>query len=784
MKLSYRFTIAILIFFLADFSCTTGFTRAQSIPIGSWKEYLPYNNPIALTASDSKVYCISGGKQPDSGPYFGVSLFSVNKSDFSYERYSKVNGLSDIVYNAIAFDKTHQVLLIAYTNSNIDLMEGDKVINIPDIKRKNIVGDKAIYQIFFWGDYAYLSCGFGIVVIDLVKNEIHDTFYIGPGGTPLRVNSISADGENFYAATALGVFMADINSPNLAYYANWTNVSGKHGLPAGESSSVLSANNKTYTVIKNVLYQRNDTSWISAYSQQGWTIRSMSPGIHNDIILSEINSNGDDYKLTMFSASGQTDSLRSNLAYPLNAYQDNDGAFWVANLYSGLTYIKDGTGKNLIPNGPNSSKVSDIAIYNHNVYVATGGVSAWVYTYNRDGFYARIYDSWKSYNQYVDGRMDTTLDVFITAVNPVTQLAYFGSYGGGLIEFNNGSITNIYKQNSSLTGQIGNGGSYLISGIAFDKDGNMWVSDFGGPVPIALRTMEGKWYGFIPNVDMNGGFAGPVTVDQNNYKWIVLEQQNGILVYDSGDKIDDPSDDRYRTLSMGVGKGGLPTLAVHCVAEDKDGQMWVGTDQGVAVFYCTANIFDADGCDAQQILVKQDQYYNYLLINDVINDIAIDGANRKWFATNSGAYLMSADGSQQIYHFDVDNSPLFSNNITSVAIDDKNGEVFFGTDKGLIVFRSGALDEGTDNCAPLVFPNPVKKDYAGPIAIKGLVSNSEVKITDVSGHLVYQTKALGTQAIWDGKTLSGSRAASGVYLIYAASPDGEKSCMTKLVLIN
>lgn len=747
---------------------------AQELPIGGWKEYLSYGNAMAVTSSDNKVYCATT-----------LGLYSISRTDGSTERYSKITGLSDIGYSTIAFDKKHQLLFIAYANSNIDIMTAHEIINIPDIKLKNIIGDRNIYDVFFDGDYAYLSCGFGIVVINLLKNEISDTYIIGANGNSIRVNQLCADANNFYAATTSGILKASKQSSNLAYYANWTNISGTEGLPSGEAKKILLNDGKIYCSVKDTLFERNGSVWHKIFYQNNWTINSINKG-RDGIILCQNNAGMTDAKLTLISKTGEVDSVRHNyfIRNPLSVHQDDNGTFWIADFFTGLIFRDSQNIFSLVPNGPGTPKVSDMAIYNHTVYVAPGSVSDWMYLYNRDGFFVRKDDSWFTFNQYADPKMDSILDIFVVTANPKNGNAFFGSYGGGLVEYNPDGVFNLYKQNSSLQSPQGDPNSYRVSGIAFDKDGNAWVSNFTAPKPISVKTADGKWYSFQPTVENAGGMLAQVVVDNNNYKWFVLARGNGILVYDSGNDISSPADDRYKKLGMGINKGGLPNLFVNCLAADKDGQIWVGTDQGIAVYYCPSEIFMPSGCDAQQVLVKEDQYYNYLLVNEVIHDIEVDGANRKWISTDNGVFLMSADGMQQIYHFTETNSPLFSNYTTAIALDDKTGEVFIGTEKGIQVFRSEAMNEDIATCNPFVYPNPVREDYNGVIAIKGLVSNSEVKITDIAGNLVYQTKALGTQAIWNGKTLTGERAATGVYLVFAVSPDGTQSCKTKMVFIN
>jgi len=186
-------------------------------------------------------------------------------------------------------------------------------------------------------------------------------------------------------------------------------------------------------------------------------------------------------------------------------------------------------------------------------------------------------------------------------------------------------------------------------------------------------------------------------------------------------------------------------------------------------------------------LVEQDGHFQYLLETEVVTAIAVDGANRKWIGTQkAGVFLMSEDGTEQILHFDENSSPLLSNNITSIAINHETGEVFFGTDKGIISYKSTAT-KGSDKFKKedvYAYPNPVREDYEGIIAIKGLVTNAVVKITDISGTLIYETIAEGGQAIWNGKNFNGEKAHTGVYLVFASNEDGSETIVTKILVIN
>jgi ligand-binding sensor domain-containing protein len=176
--------------------------------------------------------------------------------------------------------------------------------------------------------------------------------------------------------------------------------------------------------------------------------------------------------------------------------------------------------------------------------------------------------------------------------------------------------------------------------------------------------------------------------------------------------------------------------------------------------------------------------YDYMLKTETITSIAVDGADRKWLGTfSSGAYLLSPDGTLQIRNYNEENSPILSDNITSLSVDNKSGDVWFGTGRGVQSVRGDAVQGEEKFNNVYTFPNPVKRDFSGNVTIMGLMSNSIIKITDVSGNLVYETESSGGEASWDLKTYNGERVATGVYLVFCASSDGTQSCVTKMLVI-
>src|SRR4030095_849811 len=308
------------------------------------------------------------------------------------EGMSKVTGLSDIESTIVGFDVTHNLLIITYKNSNIDILKDGQVINISDIERKNIVGDKAIYGIYFNGDYAYLSCGFGIVVLDLLKYEIKDTYYIGPGGTSLQVNDVTSDGAYLYAATTSGVLRGVLNNPNLVDFNQWYTFLPADGLHSGNFTDAVTFNQQVLASKGDTVFQFDGTKWFPWLIRSGFSVHKMevSP---DKIVITQIGPAGT--RSMIISTAGEMDSLYTG--QPYQGINDN-GTIWIADLYFGLVKYSNGNTEILYPNGPYSSKVFDLAVNSksHNLYVAPGGYNAsFGFTFLRDGFFTRIDNEWE-----------------------------------------------------------------------------------------------------------------------------------------------------------------------------------------------------------------------------------------------------------------------------------------------------------------------------------------------------------------------------------------------------
>jgi len=327
----------------------------------------------------------------------------------------------------------------------------------------------------------------------------------------------------------------------------------------------------------------------------------------------------------------------------------------------------------------------------------------------------------------------------------------------------------------------------LISGLDYDDQHNLWVANTSAPDIISVMKNDGQWRSFNLGGTLSATDVGKLMVDKSNQKWIIKRTDGYIIVFNDNNTIDNPNDDKVKVLSSSTGNGGIAGSKVYSMAIDQDGEIWVGTDKGINVFYSPENIFESGvNSDAQQILVPRNDgsgLADILLETETVTAITIDGANNKWIGTDrAGVFYISSDGIRQLAHFTTANSPLLSNSIAGIAIND-DGEVFFGTAKGIISYRGTATPPPPPGSSVYAYPNPVRPEYHGVIAIKGVANKSSVKITDTSGNLVFETRSEGGQAVWDGKNFDGREAASGVYLVFITNNDGSEKLATKILII-
>ena len=766
---------------LLIFTCTV-FGQSR---LGEWNEHLPFGRAIAVEYGKGKIFCAT-----KSG------LFQYDTESYVIDKWSKVNGLNDVEIACMSYSPDHDLLILAYTNSNIDLIRANQVTNISDIKRKQITGSKRINSIMIHEDQAYLSCGFGIISLNLVREEISSTFYIGDDGEHLEVFETEIfNHDSIFAATAKGVRKAFARHPNLENYLFWETVPSQPS--PGEAYTHLGfQDGLLYAVHKSIIGEK-DSIWV--YNGHKWTV---FPYFFKDIYQLDFQQN------TMV----VTSLFQVNLIRPdgerilhLNTYEfdvvraqkalyDEKLEIWMADWEYGLIHTKDFENFEVIrPNGPWNRSAFDLTVAGDQLWIAGGGYDgSWNNTWNNAGVSANLNGIWQSFNPMTTEEMKPIRDIIRVIADPSNdQHVYAASWGAGVIEFLDGEFHELHDDNNTdgALQSIIQGSQYIrIGGMAFDSKNNLWVTNSSVPAPISVRKTNGTWKSFSYGPMLGDSFTGEIVITSGDTKLVQLPKGQGLFVFNNGSDLEDESDDRFDKISLRARRpqGDFLVLNdIYSMAVDLEDRLWIGTSKGVAVYYSPESVFSGGNFFATQPSVDLgDNLYHALLGTETVSCIAVDGANRKWFGTKgSGVFLTNSEGTELVKSYNVLNSPLLSDNILSIAIDDKSGEVYFGTEAGVVSYRGNAIRSDSYEGEIYAFPNPVRPEYTGPITIRGMAASSMVKVTDINGNLVYETQSLGGQAIWNGRDMQGNKVHSGVYMVFASTANAGEKSVAKILIV-
>ena len=755
------------LFFALLLCCGAAF--GQSTPIGYWKSLLPYNSAIGVATDGNTLYAISA-----------QSFFSYNNATGQINPFSKVEGMADVGMQCLSYDAATGTVILVYANGNIDLFKDDFFYNIPDLKLKTVAGTKAVYNVYIENGMAYLSTSLGVVVIDMLNRNVNETYQFIINSQAIAVNSFAGSGKYFYAATPAGLYKALKSSPELQNFQIWQKIDSTHiftDMASVDTTLFLATSGGVYALDADTVHQ--------VFTSTG-TLSHIDPGYNRLFISESINLKG--HVKVMNMARQVVDSFRSKDSVA-QVVQLQDSTVWVANVRSGLAKKRDSVNEDyFVPVGPCDPNSYDIYANNNDVWIAHGSFSDNYGLIVNHNYFSNINHG--KFTTYAFGTFGEVLDSMFSFVSITkdeqTGTVYAGSFQKGLFVLDPATHTGSVLQSNTFETSYSNGGAYPVVGLATDADDNLWVTMFGPQHELYSREKAtGNWNKYRVNFSRNYPYAGgPLTFDDAGHIWYASLGGGGVITYNTGGTLAATGDDAVYQLRPGVGYGNLPSYNVYSIAHDKSDNIWIGTDDGIAVVYNASSCGD-QRCDAEIPIVQYDQFAGYLFKGESVRAIAVDGANRKWVGTDNGVWLLSPDAgnSSIIYRFTADNSPLPSNHIQKIAIDKVTGDVYIGTDNGLVCYRSTATDGGTTNADVISFPNPVPPNYKGTIGIKGLVANADVRITDINGQLVYRTTALGGQAVWNGLDYKGHRPQSGVYLIFASSSDGSQTFAGKMVFM-
>ena len=743
--------------------------NSKGVPIGAWRYHLPFNNVFAVANTGSLYWACN--------PYY---LYNYDFNTNEINIFSRLNKLSDIKLSAFAIDKIHSLIILGYENGNIDIFnyKTEKVRNVPDIFFKPIIGSKTINHIYINGDEAYFSTDFGIVVYDLKKFEFRNTYYLSQYYQNKKIKTTFIFKDTVFSLFDNFIINAPIDGSNLNDFSNWS-------IFYSDNNNIIFADalkDDLYMVIdsgcNDHILRYHDGLWDTVLDTLNFNINKLKYDNNKFIILAEgavfIYDSLWNFKYKIYQY------YPTNYApMPLDAtYTEDNKHLLIGDKNVGLLYNWNDTWNNKIitPLGPSTNISFNVSHSNGAILSSSGGYdqsfgNLWRHV-NVEVFKN---EQWLSYNGDNTPKLNEVRDAIKALTDPMDpDHLFIATYGYGLVEIKNDQVKIYNDTNSVLPSTAGITGFCRISTMDFDSDGNLWIL-VSGANEFTVFKRNGQMIRLPISISISNYNPGAMIIDENNKNIYVPFPRGGggVLVFKYNGTIDNYSDDRSMLLTTQAGQGKLPSSLVYAAALDKKNQLWLATSEGVAVIYNTQNFFTQNPFDASQIILEVGGFAMPMLISERVNDIKIDGANRKWIATdNAGIFVFSPNGDKEIYHFTSENSPLLSNRVMSLAIDPITGEVFAATELGLVSFHSDAIEPYTYIEELKIFPNPVPADINGYITIDGLPEDSYVTITDSYGKVVYKTKSMGGRATWNGIDVYNNKAKRGVYIVWASNDDG------------
>ncbi|MEE4213622.1 MAG: T9SS type A sorting domain-containing protein [Bacteroidales bacterium] len=735
-------------------------------PPGSWSDHFPYQSVFFVTGGEEEIY---------GSTEHAITIF--NSSYQEIRKLSKVNGLSDCSIATIGYSQDEDVLLIAYSSGNIDIYEDGRLRNIPDIMNYFLPGGIQVNRVRYYNEYACLATSHGIIIINLPKYEIKDTWKPSIDGSLNEVFDVCIHEDSIFAATASGLFRAAFDNEGLAFYGNWDIIEGSNG----NTYNCLASLGEKIFYNKRDIISGVDSVFYLGEEGIGY-LPGLPPGINHTFESSAARL------LISSGSSVNVVDAGGNIVRSINGYGDQppdarnaiaagDNIF-VADANQGMVRLSEGNDyESFIPDGPGADNSCHIAASGGQVWVTGGSVDEnWDNTFTP--FMLFNFNERKWWSEQRDDAWDA---MRVAPVPGENSHAYVSTWGMGVFEYENKVMVNHWGE-SSLGSMIPGEAFVRVYGMAIDKDKNLWITQSG--VQSNIKVLAGdNWIALPYNIDET--VIGDILISPVGHKWIVLPEGRGLFVLDDNNTPSDFDDDRYKKFQV-QDQDGTFFSNTGAICLDLDGNIWIGTRQGPVVYYYPDRVFDQD-IYASRIKVPRNDgsgLADYLLGTEYISSIAVDGGNRKWMGTlNSGAFLIAESNSELVKNFNSANSPLPADNVRSIATDGETGEVWFGTTQGIVTLRETGTT-GSDNMDKVyAYPNPVREDFTGNVTITGLAGNSNVKITDVSGNLVYETESTGGDATWDMTTYNGQKVSTGVYLVFCTSPDGMLSTVTKILII-
>ena len=736
----------------------------------SWQSYFSFNEIKDISEAPTTVFAASEN-----------ALFSKNTATNTIKTTTTVDGLSGQTISALYHSEGFKKTIIGYENGlMIVINEKDgSILKVVDIINKQLPANlKKINHFMEHNGLVYVSCDFGIVQFNLTTSQFGDTYFIGDNGAEINIRQTAYFDGFIYAATSNGIRKANSTNANLIDFNQWTLVN------SGDWSSIETLDTTLIAINSGGYIHRYNSNTFVGFLQLPQPATDMR-AVNQKLFVTTSN--------TVFVYSNQ---MVLNRQIANTQVLDNTLSFTCATAIGDLLYIGTkekglfsstlsnvSTFENNTPPGPEKNNVFSLDVAPNVLWTVYGDYTSSYNPYPLDNYGISKYDTsgWLnlSYDDVLGAKSMTRI-----IVNPNNdKQVYASSFFSGLLKIEQDVPTFLYNEkNSGLESITTEGPNYIdvrINGTAFDKSGNLWITNSRIKNGLKVLKTNGQWQSYsmatiLDNAEL-ASYAN-VVIDKNNTKWIATNRE-GVIGFNE-------STNTFKKITFGADVGNLPTADVRSVAVDTKNQLWIGTIKGLRVLSNVGSFQTESQLKANPVIIMDDNLAQELLYEQFINVIAVDGANNKWIGTgDSGVFMVSPNGQETKYHFTINNSPLPSNVINDIKINSATGEVFIATDKGMVSFKGIATEANEDLNNAYVYPNPVRPNYSGTVKVAGLIDKANIKITDIEGNLVYETTSTGGTIEWDTTAFGRYKVASGVYMIFISAQDGGETKVKKVMII-
>lgn len=733
-----------------------------------WKGYFSYNEITDVCISDQKVY--SSTKN---------SVFNKDVSSNILTTFTSINDVKPDEITAI-FQTSNNYTLIGNKNGLIILIKPDgNTLNKVDIITDVPVpaNSKKINDFYEHNGKVYVSTQYGITVIKLSNFEIENSFYIGNSGEFIDVLQTTVFNNEIFAVTRTqGIKKASINNPFLYDFSQW---------------SVFNLGNwSSLVVFSNQLIATD-------FSTNIYKFIGNIPQVFSSHFTVPIKLRTDGEYLT-FTGQYQVNVYNSNLTLIATTFQVTGVSelFTCAITKNDKLYI--GTAKNglyeaplssnlvftnISPNGPIEDLAFKVTKTKNDIWLTHGSYDR-TYTpdYKLQGI--SIFNTNLGWNKIPNTEVAGAVTLAAIVENPRNNSEVFVASGhSGLLKFTNKTNPFLFNQTNFLESLLlpppnQNFVSVRINGMKYDKVGNLWLTNALVDNGLKVLKNNNTWQSYNLSAVIQNPTAlhyGNIDIDKNGTKWAAT-YGGGVLAFNEKHN--------NKFIIINEENGNLPNNDVRCVAVDNKNQLWIGTFKGLRILNSVDRFISETALTTTNIVIQDGDLAQELFYQQVIQDIKVDGANNKWVAiADAGVFQVSANGQTTLRRFTKDNSPLPSNNVLDIEIDEVSGEVFFATDKGLVSFLGSATRGDDDLQNVYIYPNPVRPEYSGTVKISGLMDKVNLKITDIEGNLVFETTSSGGTVEWDTTAFGKYKVASGVYMVFVSSSDAAETTVKKIMII-